>query len=188
MKRRKAVTTLLAGIGGAILAPGVLLSGCTPGAARKEYLTDEDILLLDEVGETIIPATASSPGAKAAKIGQFMKVQVTDCYSKKDQETFIDGIGKLQGLSKEMFDKQFLELDYKQKNQLIVSLNKKADDYTKTKKKDEQDHYFLMMKNLAILGYFTSEAGASKARRYIQNPGYYNGNIPYKKGDKAWAV
>jgi hypothetical protein len=39
-----------------------------------------------------------------------------------------------------------------------------------------------------LLGYFTSDPGATKARRYIQTPGSYKGNVPYTKGEKAWAT
>jgi hypothetical protein len=44
------------------------------------------------------------------------------------------------------------------------------------------------MKELTLLGYFTSEPGATKALRYVAVPGRYDGCIPYKKGDKAWAT
>jgi hypothetical protein len=44
-----------------------------------------------------------------------------------------------------------------------------------------------MMKELTMLGYFTSEIGCTKARRYVESPGKYEGCIPYKKGDKAFA-
>src|SRR4051794_14180951 len=99
MKRREIVSTLLWGIGGAIISPGVLLSACNSKPAKKESFTSDDIALLDEVGETIIPATASSPGAKAAKIGEFMKVYVTDCYNKDDQDIFYKGLTNLRELS-----------------------------------------------------------------------------------------
>jgi hypothetical protein len=52
---------------------------------------------------------------------------------------------------------------------------------------DIPNHYFRMMKELTLLGYFTSEVGATKALRYIETPGHYDGCMPYKKGDKAWA-
>ena len=50
------------------------------------------------------------------------------------------------------------------------------------------NHYFKLMKELTLLGYFSSEIGATKALRYIAVPGHYDGNLPYKKGDKAWAT
>jgi len=48
-------------------------------------------------------------------------------------------------------------------------------------------HYFTMMKQLTLLGYFTSKPGATEALRYVPVPGRYEGCIPYTKGEKAWA-
>ena len=48
-------------------------------------------------------------------------------------------------------------------------------------------HYFSLMKQLTLLGFFTSEVGATKALRYVPVPGRYEGCVPYKKGDKAFA-
>jgi hypothetical protein len=45
-----------------------------------------------------------------------------------------------------------------------------------------------MLKELTLLGFFTSEVGATQALRYLPVPGKYDGNVPYKKGDKAWAT
>jgi hypothetical protein len=60
--------------------------------------------------------------------------------------------------------------------------------YNETKKEADPNHYFGMMKQLTLLGYFTSEIGATQALRYIAIPGKYEGCVPYKKGDKAWAT
>ena len=56
------------------------------------------------------------------------------------------------------------------------------------KKKEDPAHYFRMMKELTILGYFTSEIGATQALRYVAVPGRYEGCVPYTKGEKAWAT
>src|SRR5207237_156710 len=48
-------------------------------------------------------------------------------------------------------------------------------------------HYFRMMKELALLGYFTSEIGCTQAQRYLDAPGRYDPCIPYNPGEKAWA-
>lgn len=45
-----------------------------------------------------------------------------------------------------------------------------------------------MLRDLTVLGYFTSEIGATQALNYIEVPGRYEGCIDYKKGDKAWAI
>jgi hypothetical protein len=48
-------------------------------------------------------------------------------------------------------------------------------------------HYFRMMKELALLGYFTSEIGYNQAMRYVETPGRFDPCVPYSPGEKAWA-
>ena len=48
-------------------------------------------------------------------------------------------------------------------------------------------HYFRMMKELALLGYFTSEIGCTVATRYVETPGRFDPCLPYKPGELAWA-
>jgi len=52
---------------------------------------------------------------------------------------------------------------------------------------EEPAHYFRMMKELALLGYFTSEIGYTKAMRYVESPGRYDPCVPYTAGETAWA-
>jgi Gluconate 2-dehydrogenase subunit 3 len=47
--------------------------------------------------------------------------------------------------------------------------------------------YFRMMKELALLGYFTSEIGCTQAQRYVESPGRYDPCVPYQSGEKDWA-
>ena len=188
MKRRKAVSTLLWGMCGVIVAPTVLLTACQSKPGTKAFLTEDDVALLDEAGETIIPATASSPGARAAGIGAFMKVYVTDCYTKEDQEIFREGLIQIRKLSKSKFGKEFVHLSGAQKHDLFKDLDTEAQAYNRNRKKGDPDHYFSMIRKLTSFGYFTSKPGATKALRYVQTPGSFNGNLAYKKGDKAWAL
>jgi len=52
---------------------------------------------------------------------------------------------------------------------------------------DTPTHYFRMMKELAMLGYFTSEIGYTQAQRYVESPGRFDPCIPYRPGEPAWA-
>jgi len=52
---------------------------------------------------------------------------------------------------------------------------------------DSPPHYFRMMKELALLGYFTSEIGCTKAQRYVESPGRFDPCVPYTAGEPAWA-
>jgi hypothetical protein len=53
---------------------------------------------------------------------------------------------------------------------------------------EQPAHYFRMMKELALLGYFTSELGYTKVMRYIETPSRFDPCIPYTPGEPAWAT
>ncbi len=188
MNRREAISAVSLLLGGTLIGSDFFLSGCKTGdkKARELSFSKEDITYLDEVAETILPATGS-PGAKAAGVGTFMTVMVNDCYEEKNQKIFFEGMEKLNEASDKKYSKSFLEADAAQRHDLLVELDKEQKAYTKSKKPEDPAHYFRMMKELTLLGYFSSELGATKALRYIPVPGRYDGDIPYKKGDKAWA-
>jgi hypothetical protein len=52
---------------------------------------------------------------------------------------------------------------------------------------DSPTHYFRMMKELALLGYFTSRIGCMQALRYVESPGRFDPCVPYIPGSRAWA-
>ncbi|MDO3644130.1 MAG: gluconate 2-dehydrogenase subunit 3 family protein [Mucilaginibacter sp.] len=208
MNRRDAIGRVALLMGGAVIGAEFFVSGCKSGGSAPkvaDLFLPDNVAFLDEVADTILPTT-SSPGAKAAQVGHFMAVMVQDCYTTGDQETFLEGIGKLNDASDKKFSKKFMELTPQQRTDLLVDLDKEQKEYTAKKNKDAEadaakhkgekdykapevpNHYFKMMKELTLLGYFTSEIGATKALRYIAVPGHYDGNVPYKKGDKAWAT
>jgi hypothetical protein len=54
-------------------------------------------------------------------------------------------------------------------------------------KPDASTHYFRMMKELTLLGYFTSEIGCTQAQRYVESPGRFEACLPYKAGERSWA-
>jgi hypothetical protein len=190
MNRREALSRVALLLGGTVIGGTVFLEGCKP--ADKKYgagetFSPEDIAYLDEVAETIIPTT-DTPGAKAAQVGTFMTVMVNDCYEEKDQKTFREGMQKLNDASQKKFSKNFIDASAEERKQLLNELDKEQKDYTKNKKKEDPNHYFRMMKELTLLGYFTSKIGATQALRYEAVPGRYDPCMPYKKGDKAWAT
>ena len=186
MQRREAVQYISLLLGGTLVGSNVFITGCDTKPKDGESFSESDIAYMDEIGDTILPTT-STPGAKAAKIGQFMTVMVNDCYEPANQKVFKDGLKKLDDLSKKQFDNSFVKASPQQRTQLLIQLDKEQKDYMTNKKKEDPSHYFRMMKELTLLGYFTSEVGTKQARRHSPVPGRYEGCIPYKKGDKAFA-
>lgn len=239
--RREAILRVSVLMGGLALVGGnVLLTGCTPAGERRtsdQLFTDDDIALLDEIADTILPET-STPGAKAAQTGAFMALMVTDTYDEDEQEVFREGLRTLEERSQEMHGTSFMSATPEQRLALLEVLDQEARDHMDARaearrRRDEQEapsedasrdtgaaaeaqaqlpgqraegalgtetgsgaaavtadsptHYFRMMKELAMLGYFTSEIGYTQHMRYVEAPGRFDPCVPYTPGEKIWA-
>ena len=173
MNRRELLKMIAALTGVAVIGSEFLLEGCkNPSAKSTLTFSDDNIAFLDEVAEIILPAT-DSPGAKEAKVGQFMTVAVNDCYGEEDQKIFHDGMQKLNEACKNRYHERFMNVTPENRHDFLVSLDKEAKEYQK--KKDDFDkvqhekeseewakgndqfkketmpsHYFTMMKQLTL--------------------------------------
>lgn len=212
--RREAILRVSALLGGVALVGGsALLTGCRDENTDAPFTADE-IAYLDEVAETILPQT-STPGAKAAKTGAFMALIVTDSYSPRDRKIFREGMRKLDKASRKANGASFVTATPQQRLSLLNVVDreqkaegdarkaeaiKKAEAFLSEKVAPVGDvsaasgitahppaHYFRMMKELALLGYFTSEIGYTQAQRYVESPGRFDPCLPYHPGEKAWA-
>ena len=219
------VSALLGGVafvgGNSLLAAVENASGTVQPAPGK--FSARDVAYLDEIAETILPAT-KTPGAKAAKTGAFMALMVTDCYSPADQKVFLDGMRKVDEAMRNANNVSFMTatpaqrlavlttLDHEQKR--VMDAREAADrkrkglspvvggDATEAKAENvpgtpvvaaqplgpQPAHYFRMMKELALLGFFTSKIGCTEALRYVEAPGRFDACIPYTPGQPAWAA
>lgn len=197
LDRREAIRRVSVLLGGAAFVGGSALlqacadrSGKPDGADRGATIgtfTTADQALLDEIADTILPTTSKSPGAKAAATGPFMAVMVTDCYEPANQQIFREGLEKVERACQAMHQTGFMKATPAQRLAVITSLDQAQFDYMQNKKPEEPTHYFRMMKELALLGFFTSEIGCTQALRYKESPGPYQGCVPYAKGETAWA-
>ncbi len=228
MDRRELLKMITVLTGTAVVGGDIFLSGCRPKTASyledvspiitdtstglPRLLTAEDVALLNEIGDTILPVTADSGGAKEANVGEFMNNTVTDCYRKHEQDAFVAGLKTIREKCLADMKKNFAELTPEERTKFIGMLEKEAKPFNqgldveeKVKReslKSENDsrpwkdnkefvpaarHYYTMIKQMTIMGYFTSEIGMTKARRHVAVPGKYDGALAYNKGDKAWA-
>ena len=125
MQRREAVQYISLLLGGTIIGANYFLEGCKSKTGISTDFTPETIALLDEVADTILPPT-KTPGAKAAKVGQFMTVMVNDCYEAPDQKIFHEGISKLDEASNKKNGKSFMESTPQERHDLLVDLDKES--------------------------------------------------------------
>ena len=186
MNRREALAATAAILGTTIIGSQVFLSGCTPTESKISDFNTDVLSLLDQVGETILPETPSSPGAGSCKIGEFMKTIVSECYSPDDRNIFFEGISTLQQTAQKRFSNPFNSLTNQQKLELMLSFDIEARNHSKSKEENAPEHFFTMLNQLTVWGFFSSEPGATKALRYVPVPGRYDGCVPYNKGEGAW--
>ena len=245
--RREAIRRVSALLGGVALVGGTnLITACEKAQAPAKGpagqaqatttpFTNDEIALLDEIAETILPAT-KTPGAKAAKTGAFMALMVTDSYSGRDQQIFREGMRNVDAAAQQAHKVNFMAATPEQRLAVLTVLDreqkrvadgrdaatrakkglppvaraaeagpagKEGDAYLSDQRKenaggqnsnpapaitaDTPPHYFRMMKELALLGYFTSEIGSTQAQRYEESPGKWEPCIPYTPGQPAWA-
>src|SRR5690606_27095850 len=148
--------------------------------------TADEVALLDEVADTILPET-STPGAKAAGVGPFIAVMVADTYTERDQQVFKAGLGTLDDESRAANGVGFLAASPAERLALLERLDAEQADYMRSRAADQPPHYFRMIKELTLLGYFTSEIGYTEAMRYVEAPGRFDPCVPHSPGDKIWA-
>jgi hypothetical protein len=208
MTRREAMHRVTALLGGVALAGGDRLLAYsfdahatdTAMAQGAGAFTAADVALLDEIAETILPET-STPGAKAAKTGAFMALMVTAAYTERNRQVFRDGMRQLDEACRGAHAVPFMQATPAQRLMLLESLDREQKTETEERadaprsrapgaarpSEDETTHYFRMMKELALLGYFTSEVGSTRAMRYIESPGRFDPCVPHAPGDRSWA-
>ena len=216
--RREAIFRVTALLGGvALVGSGAWLSGCRPDAGSDAPFTADEIAMLDEIAETILPQT-STPGAKAAQTGAFMALMVRDSYDDGERKIFRDGMRAVDDATRKAYDVTFMNATPPQRLAVLESIDREQKVYSDARAEerrtkslawlndqrqeaapgadvgaatavtaDQPAHYFRMMKELALLGYFTSEIGCTQAQRYVEVPGRFDPRVTYTRGDKAWA-
>ncbi len=175
--RRDAILKTSAALGGAtLIGQALMLAGCEsmPAEAtvskepRDELFSNADLALLDEIAETILPET-DTPGAKAAGVGPFIALMVTDTYSPEDQAVFKAGLLTIEKECQQSYGKNFVALSSAERLAIVERLDREQYDA------GESTHYFRMVKQLTVLGFFTSETAYSEILEYVESPGRYDG-------------
>ncbi|WAC14725.1 gluconate 2-dehydrogenase subunit 3 family protein [Dyadobacter pollutisoli] len=201
MNRRDAIQRVALLLGGTFSAPTLLAMNHWEGNAGKSAsaidfnVTDQQKLIIAEVAEMIIPRTGT-PGAKDAGVPAFIVMMLQDCYKKPEHVSFLEGIKNLE-------QKDFLKLDDSQRTEALKQVERdtveqmKAYQVQQTKMGDNEDReqmaaqakgipYWRLMKELTMLGYFTSEEGIKSSFDYVPIPGRLE-MIQLKPNQKSFA-
>ncbi len=187
MNRRDAIkrTTIL--LGGTLSASAIMgvMSGCQADPTldwTPSFFTTDEGRIVEQIAERIIPRT-DTPGAIDAGVHTFIDNMMAGYYLEKDRTAFREALVKVDLDANEAYGKSFTRLSDEQKDEMLGKYDEEA--YTKT---TDGDHFFKTMKELTILGFYTSEIGATEVLEYDPVPGDYKGCIPYSDVGKTWAT
>lgn len=189
MNRREVVKRATFLLGGAITFSGFeaceMINKVFVNEIESKSIASQESLIA-EIADTIIPDTKEVPGAKAAGLGPFIVMMLQDCYTADIQKDFADGLMKVDAVSKGKYNKLFISLTIKEREEIFKLF--KAEAQTQINAEESPSQFFQLMYELTCLGYYTSEIGATKALRYVHIPGKYEACIPLQPGQKAWAT
>lgn len=136
------------------------------------------------MGEHILPET-DSPGARTARVDEFVDAMLTDYYPSEKRDQFLAGLDGVDDRARRRFGGDFTTLPRGQQLELVQALNREAFQPTSGSHAPLRS-FFRTFKELVIVGYYTSEVGATKELR--PNPiGSWEADIPYGEGGRSWA-
>lgn len=147
--------------------------------------------LIAELAEMIIPTT-NTPGAKDAQVEDYIITMILDCSPKKKQNIFINGLVELESYCLEKYKKSFEDCDLDEKTKILSyfqneSLRRSAL-LTKIERKIIGQPFFSQLKELTIIGYCTSNIGATRGLAYDFIPGKYISCTQLAPDQKSWAT
>jgi len=174
-----------------------VLAGAVPNATSSRPIfdaaTSEKVAILAEM---IIPKT-DTPGAIEASVPKFIEMMVADWYNDQERVIFFNGLAALDMFCEQGFKKPFLkckpeqqvtalkdaEAQAKSKNVFSMAMGNDI----QSKNIDSKTPFFTKIKELTVLGYYTSDVGAQHELSYDPMPMGYEGDYDFNKVGKQWS-
>jgi Gluconate 2-dehydrogenase subunit 3 len=155
------------------------------------------------IAEIIIPET-NTPGAKTAKVNEFIDLLLTEWYESAEKARFLEGLATIDAASRKRFGADFISCTAPQQMDLMKQFDDAAMQFAhsrpthvetrttsartqKTPKRMPENNamqtpeFFYMLKKLTLFGYYTSEIGFSQELGYSIIPPGHEGCAPLKE-------
>ncbi len=160
------------------------MSGCkadpAAASAASNYLDPSAEALVAELCDIILPKT-NTPSATEAGVPNFIHIIMVECTPEAEREAFARGLKALAS-GKD----NYVKLPPDRKLTFLQQLDKEA--RAAGANANEAQAAWRKLKELTVIGYFTSEIGASKVLDYVPVPGKWEPCVPLKEGQRAWAI
>jgi len=187
--RRQALERVAILLGGAISAPTV--AGVLSKPTRRAWaaspawaprtLSPAQLELVATVAEHIIPQT-DTPGARAAGVHRFVDTLLSDHYPATERDRFLAGLADVDARAQSAHGQPFRQCSPEQRIALLGEMDARAF----ASSRGEDGWFFRRLKELTIVGYYTSEFGAMQ-ELHVSPFGAYRGDIPYASVGRAWS-
>jgi hypothetical protein len=197
-------------MGSALSAPTMIamLDGCKSSTSgNTNFAFDADLkALVAEIADVIIPKT-DTPGAKEAGVGAFIEIALKDCFSANQQNSFVEGLKKVEEEAEKAGGKfaslandkkisvlKTMEAIAKSESEVKEKKAKQIDSESGLEKKENSKEevispFFNLAKELTLMGYFTSEIGATQALEHVPVPGRFDACMTIDpKTQKAYSL
>lgn len=170
---------------GAALTPSLVtgvLEAQTPApaaaGAKPSYLTGAQLATVGAVAERILPRT-DTPGALDAGVPAFIDLMYGKYLGDEDRKMFTTGLADLEASSAATHQRGFTALTAEQQDALLTAVAKVSQARPKS--------FFAQIKELTVVGYFTSEPVGRTVLNYDPVPGPYKGCVPIAEvGNRSW--
>lgn len=190
MTRREALQRVALLMGGTLSAPvlAAVLNGARPAIGKAQWtprsLSPEQNELVTTIAELIIPET-DTPGAKAARVNEFIDLLLTEWLPAEDKDRFMAGLDDLDARFQQSYGQRFVDGTSAQQTQMLTVLDGEAAEAGRAKSKAQP--FFGMMKEFTLTGYYTSEIGVTQELLFQPATDKFEGCIPLERVGRAWA-
>jgi hypothetical protein len=152
-----------------------------PAGQALRALTPPQAELVATLAELIIPAT-DTPGARAARVDAFIDALLADIFTADERERFLAGLADVDARARAAAGSSFVECPAREQVAVLEALEREA-----PQSGAGQAPFFPWVKELTLVGYYTSEIGASQELRYVHVAGRYDGDVPYAQVGRAYS-
>ena len=141
------------------------------------------------LAELILPQT-DTPGAKAARVNEFIDLIVADWYSPEEQAQFFAGLADLDARTQSLFNKNFVERPMNSNPTILRALGEQMAEEKRRFRLPPLSVTearlpwtptgisILCFVTLTLTGYFTSEIGFTQQLHEEIIPGHFDGCAP----------
>jgi hypothetical protein len=196
--RREAIKKTAWLMGGVLSTPTLLgmLQGCTVEPQPNwtpSFFTMEQAETVMEIVDTTIPTTANATGAKDLGIPAFVENIVNTVYNINAKTKFMKGLEAFDAECKEKMGDPFARLEPNKKLSFLMQKNKEMQEGNREtpyfdEVADREYPFYWRIKELTLMGYFSTEIGATKVLQHKLVPGQYQGCITLQEaGGRTWA-